>query len=183
MVDTSQLIKEAEKLFHNGEHHDAVDKLATAAKSEPNEEQQSSIEKMIGKIGEHVVGNSEEAKEGEDKARGSGDSGSGGLVNKLMSVLSSNSQGSPQAQLGKLALLSTIMKSSGGNSGGFNLSSIKNMLSGDSSSGGGSGLSASGLASLASNVFGGKQGQESSSGGGLSSLSSMAGNFLNSGKK
>ncbi|AMD19511.1 HCL640Wp [Eremothecium sinecaudum] len=167
-MNVNNLIQEAQGLFQNGNHGEAVNKLTDAARSNPDQSQMSSIENIIQSLGKYVVSN--------------GSGGSGGLGNTLMSTFMSNS-GSPQGQLGKLALLSTIL-GSGKGSGGFNLGSVASMLGGGGGSGG---IGSSGLSSIASNFFGGQnkqqggpQGNEGNSGSG--GIADMMGNFLNSQK-
>lgn len=146
-VQIEGLLEQARNLVQSGNHGEAVNKLTTAANSKPNQSQMSSIEEMIKNVGEHVVKNGNEAN-------GSRSVGGGGLGGSLMSTLMSSSQGSSQAQLGKLALLSTVLGSSGGKHGGFNLGSIASMLGG-SGSGNSGAMGSSGLASLAFKFFGG----------------------------
>ncbi|AGO10814.1 AaceriAFR701Cp [[Ashbya] aceris (nom. inval.)] len=153
MADINKLISEAQNLMDNGNHDRAVQKLTTAAGSNPDQSQMSSIESLIGKMTNHVMGNANTR-----------DGGGGGIASQLFSSLTANSQGSPQAQLGKLALLSKVFGGSSGGGGGFNLGSVASLFSGGNSSGAagaaGAGLGAAGLASLASSMFGGNQSQQ-----------------------
>ena len=144
-MNVDQLISEAERCFSSGNHDGAVQHLTTAARSDPNEQQQSNIEQLIQRISQHVVQNDEE---------GQGERGIGG---SLMNTMMSSNNGSSQSQLGKLALLAPILGSSkNSNSGGFNLQSVVSLLGGqkqNQNQQGGS-MGSSGLSSLASKFFG-----------------------------
>lgn len=173
-MSTRQLISEAESFFNEGNHGEAIAKLTSAARSNPNDQEQSSIESLIRKISEHVVGNGVEEK----NERGIGGS--------LMNTMLSNSNGSSQTQLGKLALLATIISSTKG-SNGFNLGSVMSLFGhGNQQSGSGnqqSGMGASSLSSLATQFFGSNsrpQQSEGNSSGSFSNLASMASSFMNS---
>ncbi|CAI5141837.1 CGH_1_HP_G0006210.mRNA.1.CDS.1 [Saccharomyces cerevisiae] len=177
-MDTDKLISEAESHFSQGNHAEAVAKLTSAAQSNPNDEQMSTIESLIQKIAGYVMENRSGGSDAsQDRAAGGGSS--------FMNTLMADSKGSSQTQLGKLALLATVMTHSsnkGSSNRGFDVGTVMSMLSG--SGGGSQSMGASGLAALASQFFksgNNSQGQGQGQGqGSFTALASLASSFMNS---
>ncbi|KAG0668326.1 hypothetical protein C6P45_004834, partial [Maudiozyma exigua] len=98
MADINQLISQAQQYFNQGDHTQAVQSLTDAVQQNPDNQQMSSIESLIGKIANYIMGNQ------------SGDSnGSRGISDMFMNALNTNNNGNAQSQLGKLALLSSVL--------------------------------------------------------------------------
>ena len=80
-MDTDKLISEAESHFSQGNHAEAVAKLTSAAQSNPNDEQMSTIESLIQKIAGYVMDNRSGGSDAsQDRAAGGGSS----FMNTLM---------------------------------------------------------------------------------------------------
>lgn len=159
MMDCSKLIKEAEELYQEGNHGEAVARLTSAAKSNPSESEIGAIESLMNKIGEHVL-STDGSQNGSREIGGA----ERGLGSQLASSFFQPS-GSSHAQLGKLALLGTLLAGNQKSSGGFSMQSALSMLNGHQQSAGGG---SSGWASLASKFFGNGQGQNHVQGQGFS---------------
>lgn len=173
MVDNS-LIEEAEQLYEKGNYEEAVARLTSALKSGGGDQDNGRIEALLNKIGSRVF---------ESGSRDIGGAGERGIGTQMASSFFSAS-GSSHAQLGKLAMLGTILA---GNqkSSGSGLQTAISLFSGhhkNASSGDG------GWTSLASSFF--SHGQGSTSGFGnhgqkadqdtstFSKLSSLANSYM-----
>lgn len=181
-MDTSKLVHEAEVLYEQGNHEEAVARLTSALKSGNTDRDAQKIEELINKLGLHIFENG--ANSAESSSRGISSGGERGIGTQLASSFFSPS-GSSSAQLGKLAMLGTVLAGNQKSSGG-GLQAAMSLLSGHHQSSGGSN---SGWASLASKFFGGgNQGQAPVSGGyggqahqdtsTFSKLSSMASSYM-----
>lgn len=177
-MDANSLLQEAEQLYGHGNHGEAVARLTNALRSNPNEQDTQKIEALINKVGLHVFQNG--GDEGGSREIGGGERGIG---TQLASSFFEPS-GSHNTQLGKLAMLGTVLAGSQKGSGGGGLQMAMSLLGGHQQSSGG------GFASLASKFFSHGQDQKSSEagfGGGpqqhhdtstFSKLSSLAGSYV-----
>ncbi|GAV50532.1 hypothetical protein ZYGR_0W00580 [Zygosaccharomyces rouxii] len=177
-MSVSNLVREAEQLYEQGDHGEAVARLTTALKSNPNDQDTQKIEELINKLGLHAFENG--AGNG---SRDIGGSGERGIGTQLASSFFAPS-GSNSAQLGKLAMLGTILASNQKGSGG-GLQTAISLFTGHQKSSSGS---AGGWASFASKFFSNGKGQAPSSGGyggqphqdtsTFSKLSSLANSYM-----
>ncbi|GAV48554.1 hypothetical protein ZYGR_0K00590 [Zygosaccharomyces rouxii] len=153
----SSLVHEAELLYEQGNHGEAIARLTSALKSGPSDQETQRIEELINKLGVHVFENGAESG-----SRDIGGGGSRGIGTQLASSFFSPS-GSSNAQLGKLALLGTVLA---GNqkSSGSGLQTALSLFTGYHQNSG-SGSSSGGWATLASKFFSHGQGQAPASGG------------------
>lgn len=149
MSEVDNFIERAKYYFENGNHEEAIVNLTKAARSNPNDGQMSIIETLIRKIAEYIIGNSNGSND-----RDAGNVGD--MASVLMKTFMTNNNGSSQSQLGKLALLTTLLSHGNGNSNGsgFNLYSVMSIFSNQQQNGSGvSSMGSSALASLASQFF------------------------------
>ena len=180
MSEVDSFIERAKSSLENGNHEEAIVNLTKAARSNPNDSQMSVIEILIRKIAEYIIGNSSGSND-----RGAGNVGD--MASILMRTFMSSNNGSSQSQLGKLALLTTLIShgTNTGNGSGFNLNSVISMFSNHQQQQNGSAVSFMGsaaLASLTSQFFSNtnQQQQHNGNGGSFANLAAMASSYLSS---